>query len=111
MFDIAAWWDRLGDALQHPAFHAAFLAMLIGLALTEALAHVLPSRMPKRHAEKLIRVVVAFTVMWFGYQLHRTTIGAGWAFFAGLAAPSIHHHLQSWAYARWPSLRPGALEP
>ena len=110
MFDIAAWWDRLADALQHPAFHAAFLALLIGIALTEALAHMLPSRMRKRTAEKLIRAVVAFTVMWFGYQLHRTTIGAGWSLFAGLAAPSIHHHAQAWAYHRWPSLRPEALK-
>lgn len=109
MFDVGAWWDRLSEALQHPAFHAAFLALLIGIALTEFLAHLLPGRLQKRVAERIIRTAVVFAVVWFGYQLHRTTLGAGWAFFAGCAAPSIHHHLQSWAYAKWPSFRPRSL--
>lgn len=105
---LGTWWDRLADALQHPAFHAAFLALLIGLALTEGLAHLLP-RLRRRVAERVIRTFVVLAVTAIGFYLHRTTIGAGWALFAGLAAPSIHHHLQSYAYARWPTLRPKAL--
>lgn len=106
---VGVWWDRLAGALQHPAFHAAFLALLVGLALTEFVAHLLPGRLNRRPAEKVIRTVVAIAVTWLGYWQHPTTIGAGWALFAGLSAPSIHHHLQSWAYAKWPTLRPKAL--
>lgn len=105
---LGAWWDRLASALQHPAFHAAFLALLIGLALTEGLAHMLP-RLRKRVAERVIRTFVVIVVVVIGYQLHPTTIGTAWALFAGVAAPSIRHHLQSYAYARWPALRPKAL--
>lgn len=109
MFDLGAWWDRLADAMQHPAFHAALLALLIGLALTEALAHMLPEQLAKKVAEKVIRAVVAIVVMLVGYRLHPTTIGAGWALCMALMAPSVHHHLQAWAYRRWPKLRPRAL--
>lgn len=108
MLDLSAWWDRLSDALQHPAFHAAFLALLIGLALTEGLAHLIP-RLQRKTAERVIRWFVLFAVTTIGFYLHKTTIGAGWALFAGLAAPSIHHSLQSYVYARWPTLRPKAL--
>lgn len=111
MIDLTVWWDRLIAAFQHPAFHAAVLALLIGLALTEALAHLLPGLTPAKLTERLIRVVVILVVIVAGYLLHPTTIGAGWAMFAGLAAPSIHHHLQAWAYARWPSIKPEALVP
>ena len=107
--DLFAWWDKLASALEHPAFHAVFLALLIGLALTEFLFHLLPGRMPARMAERTMRIAILVAVSFAGYQFHPTTLGAGWALFAGLAAPSIHHHLQSWAYARWPALRPAAL--
>lgn len=107
--DLAGWWDRLADAFQHPAFHAAVLACLAGIALTEMLAHLTPRQMKKSTAEKLMRVTVLGIVTWGGYYLHQTTIGAGWAFFAGCFAPSAHHHLQSWAYAKWPSIKPKAL--
>ena len=110
MIDLTAWWDRFAAALQHPAFHAAFLALLVGIALTETLAQLGPQSMDRRTAEKLMRVTVALLVTFGGYYLHPTTIGAGWALFAGLSAPSIHHHLQSWAYARWPALKPKALQ-
>lgn len=110
MIDLFGWWDKLAAALQHPAFHAVFLALLIGIALTEALGWLLPGNMPARSSERLQRIVVAVGVALAGYQFHPTTIGAGWAAFAGLAAPSIHHHLQSWAYAKWPSLKPKALQ-
>lgn len=109
--DLFAWWDKLAQALQHDAFHAVFLAVLLGIAMTEWLAHLLPERMAVRSAERLIRTVVALAVAYVGYLLHPTTIGAGWAAFAGLSAPSIHHHLQGWAYARWPSMKPKALQP
>lgn len=109
MFDLGAWWDRLASAFMHPAFHAAVLALLVGIALTEALAQLTPRSMRRRTAEKLMRVTVAVLVTFGGYALHPTTIGAGWAFFAGLAAPSIHHHLQLWVYSRWPAVRPKAL--
>lgn len=110
MIDLFAWWDKLAAALQHPAFHAVFLALLLGIALTEFLAHFLPARTPVRTAERLTRIVVAVGVAYAGYILHPTTIGAGWAAFAGLSAPSIHHHLQGFAYARWPSIVPKALQ-
>lgn len=110
MIDLFSWWDKLAAALQHPAFHAVFLALLLGIALTEFLAHLLPARTPVHTAERMIRVVVALGVAFVGYLLHPTTIGAGWAAFAGLSAPSIHHHLQSVAYARWPSMVPKALQ-
>lgn len=106
---IGIWWDRLAAALQHPAFHAAFLAMLVGIAVTEALAWILPRRLEARVAERIIRVVVIIVVTWLGFLMHKTTIGAGWAFFAGCLAPSTHHSLQAFIYRRWPKLRPRAL--
>lgn len=106
---IGVWWDRLSSALQHEAFHAAFLAMLIGIAMSEAFAWILPARLEKRIADRIIRVMVLVSVTWIGYLLHRTTIGAGWAFFAGCLAPSTHHSLQAFIYRRWPKLRPRAL--
>ena len=109
MTELGLWWTRLADALQHPTFHAAFLALLVGIALAEWLAHMLPSRLQAQIAERIVRVCVLLLVTGGAYKLHPTTIGAGWALFAGLASVSIHHHLQSWAYAKWPSLQPKAL--
>lgn len=107
--DFGVWWDRLSEAMQHPAFHAVVLALLIGLALTEFLLHLLPEVVNARVAELSMRVLVLVVVAYLGYRFHPTTIGAGWALFAGLIAPSLHHHFQSWAYARWPALVPAAL--
>jgi hypothetical protein len=109
--DLSAWWDRLAIAMQHPAFHAVVLALLIGLAATELLAHLLPESMPAQYAERLLRIVVLVGVMVIGYRLQPSVLGAGWSFFAGAAAPSIHQHLQAYAYARWPALQPKALRP
>lgn len=107
--DLGVWWDRLAEAFQHDAFHAAILAVLVGISMTETLAHLLPRKMRKHNAEKLMRITVAVGVSYLGHYLHPTTIGAGWALFAGFSAPSIHHHLQSWAYNKWPTMRPRAL--
>lgn len=110
MIDLTVWWDRLADAFQHPAFHAAVLAMLVGIALTEGLSHLLPAKTPVVGAEWLSRVLVAITVFVLGYRLHPTTIGVGWALFAGFLSPSVHHSLRSWAYDRWPAIKPKALQ-
>lgn len=110
MIDLTTWWDRLAGAMQHPTFHAVVLAVVLGIAVTEFLAHLLPASWPKTMVERTMRIVVAIAVALAGYQFHPTTIGAGWAAVAGLMSPSLHHHLQAWAYAKWPVLKPQVLK-
>lgn len=109
MIDLGAWWDRLATAFNHPAFHGAVLALLIGVALAEFLIQVAPQAWPGRWTERAVRGLVLGVVALVGYWFHPTTIGAGWSLFAGLMAPSLHHHLQAWLYARYPALVPKVL--
>ena len=109
MIDFTKWWTMFAAALQHDAFHAVFMAFVMGLALTEALAWIMPRRWSAVAAERTMRIVVWVAVALAGYQMHPTTIGAGWSFTVGALAPSAHHHLQAWAYQKWPALRPKVL--
>lgn len=106
MIDLTVWWDKFSAALQYPAFQAVFIALIMGLALTEAMAWLLPARWTPLFAERTLRVCVLVAVAFTGYKLHPTVFGAGLSFTVGLLAPSLHHHWQSWAYNKYPWLRP-----
>jgi hypothetical protein len=112
VIEWAQWaWAQVLLIMQDAQMRAIVAGMCVGMAATEAVAHMLPPAMEAWRADRLVRLVVLGVAMCSSFALMPTLHGFVWAFFAGLAAPTVYSFATRCVYARWPALEPKALKP
>lgn len=108
----ATWiYDHLVALWREPRVSAVGIALLIGGALTEAIAQILPSTTSAWQAKRITILVVFGVGMCVTFAQMPDIEGFLYGLFAGLAAPTLYHFITRAIYARWPALKPGALDP
>lgn len=110
--ELVQWvWAQVLLLMQEPQAQAIVAGFLASIGATEITAHMMDPAMQPWQADRYVRLLSFGIATCISFAMVTTRQGLALAIMTGLSAPTLYSLGTRAVYAKWPALKPPALQP